>query len=132
LIESTVNSIRRFMLPKFLNNLATRYERHRKWAIIAFVLSVIGMLATSAMASETSFVLVFAQIIFIGIFAESFFLIALLYGFRQLHSEQAISPYWRIGFTIGEWVNALIVSLMLPLPLIGIPAGIIWFILEKS
>lgn len=120
------------MLPRYLNNLAIKYESHRKSAIFAFVLSVIGLFTTSAMASEASFTLVILQIFFVGAFAESFFVIALLYGFRQLHSELTMSPIWKLGFTIGEWVNSLIIALMIPLPLIGVPTGIIWFILEMS
>ncbi len=120
------------MLPNLLNGLAKKYEIYRKPTWLVLILSLSGLIATSAMASGPSFILTLLQILFVGAFAQSFFIIGLLYGFRQLHSEQAIMPLWKLGFRIGEWANALIVSVLLPMPVIAIPISIVWYILGKS
>lgn len=76
--------------------------------------------------------MVVAQIILAGALAKSFFVLGLLYGFKQLHSEQVIMPFWKMGYRAGERVNAIILSFLLPIPIVGMPVMLVLFVLEKS
>ncbi|WP_444997494.1 hypothetical protein [Aliikangiella sp. IMCC44359] len=120
------------MLPKLLNKLAKKYEKYRKSIWIVFLFSLSGLIATSVLASGPSSIVTIAQILMAGALAQSFFILGLLYGFRNLHSELTIMPHWKLGYSITEWVNAIIVSFLLPLPVVGLPIVLVMFILEKS
>ena len=52
------------------------------------------------------------------VLVQGFFCCALLFQFRRLKSEEAILPFWYNLSRVVEWIMAILITIVLPLPTI--------------
>ncbi len=108
-------------LPEKLHAISRRYQKALKPVLIFFVLMIVllavfGNTDVEAPANARILTLVLAY----GC-VQSFFFLAVLYGYSQLKSQEYQGLGWRYFLArMGEWVNGCLIVIcnLLPLPVL--------------